>query len=473
MSGGGKARPGMSLRSRVLWAFAAIAATVVAAAAVVTATIHDHLLDQLDNRLLAFEAAAPATGTGQRPGEPQPEPKPERPSDVLRGYVDTSGALWVIYAPNVGETDAVPLITVGQLPTQGRAFFSAPSSGDGAGFRVYARARENYIDITAAPLDEVYSTTRELVVIQAAAIAAVLAGLGLVAVWVIRLGVNPMRRMVAASTAIAEGDLGVRLEGAASGAESAELAASLDTMIENLTEAIAVRERSEARLRAFVADASHELRTPLTTVLGYAELYRRGALTRKAEVRDAWARTEAEAARMRRLVNDMLELSAYDAEPKLNLAELELMKLAAEVAADLRIGHPEAVITVEGESASVTGDADRLRQALLNVLVNALEHGGNHVTVTVAQGMTGVTLAVADDGPGMPPEIAARATERFVRADASRSRARGGAGLGLAITAAIVAAHGGNIAVSSAPRKGTVVTISLPARDARGDSNPA
>jgi two-component system OmpR family sensor kinase len=459
----------MSLRSRVLWAFAAIAAIVVAAAVVVTATIHTHLVDQLDNRLVAFASAAPSLETSQDGSEPPPSADAERPSDVLRGYVDTSGELWVIYAPNVGETDAVPLITAKQLPSHGSTFFSAPSSGDGAGFRVYARARENYIDITAASLDEVYATTRELIVIQAAAIAAVLAGLALVAVWVVRLGVNPMRRMVAASTAIAEGELDVRLEGAASGSESAELAASLNAMIENLTEAITVRERSQARLRAFVADASHELRTPLTTVLGYAELYRKGALTRKAEVADAWARTEAEASRMRRLVNDMLDLAAYDAEPRIMTSSVDLLTLATDVAADIRIAHADAHIAVHGDPALVEASPDGLRQALLNVLGNALEHGGAHVDVAVGQTGTLAWIVVADDGPGMPPEIAARATERFVRADASRSRAQGGAGLGLAITAVIVEAHGGSVAIESAPGAGTTVTISVPVVPSEGD----
>jgi two-component system OmpR family sensor kinase len=362
----------------------------------------------------------------------------------------------------VGETDAVPLIAVSQLPSEGNVFFSAPSSGDGEGFRVLARARGDFIDITAAPLDEVYDTTRELIAIQAAAIAAVLAGLSLVAVWVIRLGITPMRRMVAASAAIAEGDLDVRLEGAASGSESAELAASLNTMIENLTEAIAVRERSESRLRAFVADASHELRTPLTTVLGYAELYRRGALKRKREVADAWARTEAEAARMRRLVNDMLELATYDAEPELNLTEVNLLALARDVAADARVAHPDASMVVEGEPSTVMGDADRLRQALINVLGNALEHGGSAVSIAVSSSGLDATVVVTDNGPGMPPEVAIRATERFVRGDASRSRSRGGAGLGLAIAEAILRTHNGVLDLTSTVGVGTTVTLALP-----------
>ena len=381
---------------------------------------------------------------------------------MLRGYIDENGDLQVVYAPNVGSDDGVPVIDPEQLPETGSAIFSAPSSTGDAGFRVYARASDVTTDITALPLDEVQSTTERLIAIEAVGIVALLLGLGLVAAWVIRLGVNPMRRMVDASTKIADGDLTVRLEGAGTGSESAELAASLNAMIERLTSALDERERSEARLRVFVADASHELRTPLTTVLGYAELYRRGALSKKADLTDAWSRTEAEGARMRRLVNDMLELAKYDTEPRLAAVEVELRSLCDEIAADAQAARDDAVVTVTGEPTTVAGDPDKLRQAVINVVNNALIHGGDAVTISVSTREGHAYVAVADAGPGMPPELAARATERFVRGDQSRSRAHGGAGLGLAITAAIIDAHGGTIVVDSTANGGTTVTIALP-----------
>ena len=115
----------------------------------------------------------------------------------------------------------------------------------------------------------------------------------------------------------------------------------------------------------------------------------------------------------------------------------------------------------------VTADADRLRQAVINVVNNAAHHGASHVTATVAlverEAGERVRIDVADDGPGMTPEIAARATERFVRGDSSRSRSTGGAGLGLAITAAIIDAHDGKLEISSALGKGTTVSIEIPA----------
>ncbi|GMA35897.1 HAMP domain-containing protein [Demequina litorisediminis] len=113
-------------------------------------------------------------------------------------------------------------------------------------------------DITALPMDDVDSATARLVLIEGIGIALMGAGLAAAAWWVNRLGIAPMRRMVSASAQVAEGDLDVRLDTGAGSTETDELAHSLNTMIGTLTASLAERERSEARLREFVADASHE-----------------------------------------------------------------------------------------------------------------------------------------------------------------------------------------------------------------------
>ncbi|WP_061963331.1 sensor histidine kinase [Demequina aurantiaca] len=456
----------LSLRTRVLIGFSAIAAIAVLVACVVTATTHSFLVRQLDDRLASFAGAAPLGGNQeQRPQLPAGGPGDEnsRPSDVLRAWVDPSGEVTVFFAPNVGDEDSgAPILDVDDLPTQGNTYLNAPSTAGGDDFRVYARATPRGWDITALSLADVSSATQRLVLIETIGIAAMLAGLGLVAWWVIRLGIAPMRRMVDASSRIAEGDLDVRLDGAGGSTETAQLADSLNAMIGTLTASLTERERSEARLREFVADASHELRTPITTILGYSELYRRGALSKKADAADAWSRTEAEAGRMRRLVADMLELAKYDAEPVLNRVDVDLEALASEVVADASTAHPDNSFRVDATGSVHThGDADKLRQALINVVANAAEHGGTNVTVTVTAATGGAQLAVSDDGPGMTPSVAARATERFVRGDHSRTRATGGAGLGLAITSAIVEAHGGTLTVESGEGSGTSVTMNF------------
>lgn len=484
-------RRALSLRARVLVGLAAIGLVAIVAATAVTVTTRNYLLTQLDERLLAFTGPPHADGgrdvndyledsdDDDVPSGGAVDWWTDRPSEALRGKLYVDGTYTQVWSPNIYSDDepdeiTIPLFASAPLPAEGDAYFTVPSTGD-EHYRILARPIRGGWEITGLSLEGVESTRQRLVMIEALGIGALLMGLGLVAWWVIRLGINPMRRMVDASTRIANGDLDVRLEGASSGTESAALATSLNTMIGRLTDALSERERSEARVREFVADASHELRTPLTTVLGYAQLYRKGALSREDEQADAWGRTEAEAARMKRLVEDMLELARYDAEPEVHVERIDMTSVVAEVLADAARAHPEVAFTVGGArpvAPDVPGavmaevDGDRLRQAIINVISNAAQHGAHHVVVTVSEEPRGddadVRIEVADDGPGMSPEVAARAPERFVRGESSRSRSTGGAGLGLAITAAIVEAHHGRLDIVSVEGEGTRVGIVVP-----------
>lgn len=485
---------GMSLRSRVLVGLALIALVATVAAVAVTLTTRSYLVTQLDERLLAFSGpkdhaddghdVANYPGTDDGDGDVDAGVKPtsdwwnERPSDALRGFLLADGTYATVLNPNVyGDEEAetsLPIIEVASVSNAVDTYLTVKSTGDEE-YRILARPSVGGWEITGLSTEPVDDVTRRLVLIETLGIGTLIAGLGLVAWWVIRLGITPMRRMVDASALIAEGDLSVRLDGAGSGTESAALATSLNAMIGRLSDSIKERERSETQLREFVADASHELRTPLTTVLGYAQLHRKGAIAGEAEQTDAWARTEAEASRMKRLVEDMLELARFDAEPQLRLAKLDAARLVSEVLADAARAHPDVTFDLEhGPVAAeiegqvmVTADADRLRQAVINVVNNAAHHGAHHVTATVGrverEGGESVRIDVADDGPGMTPEVAARATERFVRGDSSRSRSTGGAGLGLAITAAIVDAHEGLLEIVSTLGSGTTVSIEIPA----------
>jgi two-component system, OmpR family, sensor kinase len=112
----------------------------------------------------------------------------------------------------------------------------------------------------------------------------------------------------------------------------------------------------------------------------------------------------------------------------------------------------------------VRGDADRLRQVIANVVGNALVHTPPSAPISIsAERVDGrAVVSVRDGGEGMPPDVAARVFERFYRADPSRSRHRGGSGLGLAIVQATVAAHGGEVALTTAPGEGTTVRLTFP-----------
>jgi signal transduction histidine kinase len=227
---------------------------------------------------------------------------------------------------------------------------------------------------------------------------------------------------------------------------------------------------SEDRMRRFVADASHELRTPLTSVRGLAEFYLlRGETASRAEVTRLMSGIQAEAARMGRLVDDLLLLARFDEDRALDTHPVDLASVAAEAVRSARAVRPGRPLTLLAapEPVIVNADAARLRQIIDNLIGNAAQHtpAGTPVTVTVGAEAGHGSLTVVDTGPGMSPEQASRVFERFYRTDRARSRANGGTGLGLSIVATLVAAHGGTVTVDTEPGRGAAFAVQLPLVD--------
>jgi two-component system phosphate regulon sensor histidine kinase PhoR len=241
--------------------------------------------------------------------------------------------------------------------------------------------------------------------------------------------------------------------------------------------------RLERIRRDFVANVSHELRTPLAAIGGYAETLLGGALDDPQHARRFLAIIERHTVRLGRLVDDLLTLSDLE----LGRTELRRVALQADdiVEATFEVLRNKAVqagITLSCEVASDTppldADEDRLEQALVNLVDNAIKYTprGGHVTVSAAAAQTAdagdgtpvagldrfVELAVADTGIGVPPDDLPRLTERFYRVDKARSRELGGTGLGLAIVKHIVQAHGGWMRIDSEPGRGTTVRLYVP-----------
>ncbi|HKM25291.1 MAG TPA: HAMP domain-containing sensor histidine kinase, partial [Corynebacterium sp.] len=163
---------------------------------------------------------------------------------------------------------------------------------------------------------------------------------------------------------------------------------------------------------------------------------------------------------------DLLALTRAEGS-RLELKTVDLLELSLSVAASARAAFPGRTVHVKNETSSVPvveGDASRLHQVLLNLISNGLTHGGPDAEVTVTLGLEDedVILTVADDGRGMPSDVAAQVFERFYREDASRSRVSGGSGLGLAITKSLVDKHGGTITVDSEEGVGSTFTVRLP-----------
>jgi two-component system OmpR family sensor kinase len=320
------------------------------------------------------------------------------------------------------------------------------------------------VQVVGLPLDDVERAVDRLVAVQRGVALVVLAVLGLVTWWVLRLGVRPVNEMTETATAIAAGDLSRRVPEGDPRTEAGRLGVALNVMLTRIEEAFGARRRSEERLRQFVADASHELRTPVTTVRGYAELYRAGGLDDPAELREAMRRTEQESVRMGALVEDLLQLARLDQGAGLRREPVDLAVVVDDTARDLRAVDPDRLVTVDAaEPVVALGDEDRVRQVVANLVGNARVHtpAGTPVSLRALLEDGRAVVEVSDEGPGMDPAVAARAFERFFRADPSRSRSHGGAGLGLSIAQAVVTALGGRVTLASAPGRGTTVRVEL------------
>jgi signal transduction histidine kinase len=244
--------------------------------------------------------------------------------------------------------------------------------------------------------------------------------------------------------------------------EVAELAHTLEDMLQALDTARAETEATLMRQREFVADASHELRTPLTSVLANLEL-----LAEQVEGEDAQAAVASalrSSQRMRRLVADLLLLARADAGRSAPHRPVDLTQVLVEVAAELEplAERGEHHLTIAAhEPFVVEGVRDELHRLALNLIENALRHTppGTHVHATLTSLGDDVVLTVEDDGPGIPEELRPRLFERFVR---GRGDGGGGSGLGLAIVRAVATSHGGTVTIERGDLGGARFVVRLP-----------
>ncbi|MFI6511711.1 ATP-binding protein [Streptosporangium sp. NPDC050855] len=327
--------------------------------------------------------------------------------------------------------------------------------------------------VVAVDMGEVHQIVGQLALVE------VLGGSGLVlmlagaGVLIIRRSLRPLEEIERTAEAIAAGDLSRRVPDADPRTEVGRLGRSLNGMLAQIEAAFQARSesessarRSEERMRRFVADASHELRTPLTSIRGFAEFYRQAPGIDAAPL---MRRVESEAVRMGLLVDDLLMLARLDQQRPLVMRPVDLLAIAADAVHDARILAPEREIglSVDGSALIVSGDEVRLRQVVGNLMTNALTHtpAGTPVRVALSGENDMALIEVADEGPGLTAEQRERVFERFYRADSARGRRApedGGSGLGLSIVAAMVEAHGGDVAVESEPGKGATFRVFLP-----------
>jgi len=277
---------------------------------------------------------------------------------------------------------------------------------------------------------------------------------------VARAALRPVDEMSRLARHITTGeDLGRRITDRGTGDELDHLAGTLNGMLARL-------EAAFVQMRRFTADAAHELRTPLTALKGGIELALR-APRPADEYRRVLASSLEEVERLAALAEDLLLLSRFAATGASLREAVDLERLVVEVTeAGVRLGHERGVTVRLGDTAPATvrGDAQALRRALLNVVDNAVKYTppGGRVETSMRRADDHAVVAVADNGPGIAPEDRERVFEPFVRLDEARARDTGGAGLGLAIARSVVTAHGGRLSLESSPGTGSVFTFHLP-----------
>ncbi len=436
---------------------------------VVTSGLEQQLTDRTDQQLR--EGAMEWSRRPLPPPVLPPDPR-HAPSQFYVRSLRTDGRIVLI--PTFG-VDTEP-----DLPATPRSGpYTVGSVKGPTEWRVLTVRTTDGTTTVALPLTQNTDTVHRLVMLQLIVGAIVLAALAVIAYFMVRRSLRPLRRVESIAAAIADGDLHRRVPVRGTNTEVDRLSRSLNSMLAQIQRAFTATEaseeaarRSEERMRRFIADASHELRTPLTTIRGFAELYRQGAPGDPGTFMD---RIERESQRMGVLVEDLLMLARLDAQRPLELGQVDLLAIASDAVHNARAvvaaGHTDGPVrTIElkvepGEGTlEVVGDEARLRQVLANLMNNAVTHTAPDAAVTVrlTPAADHVLLEVADTGPGLPPEEAERVFERFYRTDTSRTRTSGGTGLGLSIVQALVTAHGGTVGVRSTPGEGTTFTVRLP-----------
>jgi len=324
-------------------------------------------------------------------------------------------------------------------------------------------------------LGDVNSTVDHLELILAIASVAVgllvAGGIGLV----LRRGLRPIERMAGQADKITAGDLTERVRPQDPGTEVGRLGAALNGMLTRIEASVSEREASQELTRRFFADASHELRNPLASLRANAELYQQGALREPPQVDEAMRRIAHEAQRMSALVDDMLRLARLDQQPGQQAEPVDVAALVTDCAERAAITDPERTWHTDvAPDLATTGDEELLRRAIDNLLANVRAHTPCHTTATLtATRCNGsITIAVSDDGPGVPPAQLARIFDRFYRGGPGRD-CPPGAGLGLAIVNAVATTHHGTAQASLNDPHGLRITLTLPASSPAGADGAA
>ncbi|WP_114597675.1 sensor histidine kinase [Renibacterium salmoninarum] len=339
---------------------------------------------------------------------------------------------------------------------------------------IATRQSDGNIVLTGLPNSEIHDALTTLVLTILLVSASGLIMMGLIGTVIIRRAMAPLDKLAAVATRVSklpldEGEvkLAERVPPSAANefTEIGTVGLALNRMLDNVAFALQSRQRSETKVRQFVADASHELRTPLTAIRGYTEMIK---MTEElsASGEKSLSRVESQSKRMGAMVEDLLTLARLDEGKPLELNDTEMTQLVVETVNDMKVAITDHQwkLDLPSDPFILKADSGGIRQVLLNLLSNAAKHtdAGTVVTTSLRQADANtLRLTVADNGPGIPKEFQSAIFDRFSRVDVARSGHDGTTGLGLSIVQAIVAAHGGTISLASEPGR-TQFIVDLP-----------
>ncbi|WP_329059514.1 HAMP domain-containing sensor histidine kinase [Amycolatopsis sp. NBC_01480] len=281
----------------------------------------------------------------------------------------------------------------------------------------------------------------------------------LLALLAARSVLRPVQELRRAAHRLGEGELATRLEVRGSD-ELAGVARTFNTTAESLQRHVGELERMEADARRFVADVSHELRTPLTAMIAVTDLLDAEAAALPGPAGQAARLVSQETHNLTRLVNDLIEVTRFDAGSA--ALALDDVDVAEAVGATLRArGWAAEVATELPSGVRARLDPRRLDVIVANLVGNALRHGAPPVTVRLSAEPDQLTIEVTDAGPGLDPDVLPHVFDRFYKADTARSRSEG-SGLGLAIAWENAKLHGGTLTAANRPEGGAAFTVRLP-----------
>jgi two-component system OmpR family sensor kinase len=464
------------LRTRLILLSMALLVAISGAIGVVSYASMDVVLsNQLNSQLMLASRGRPPEGNPSG----RPDPLDARGQSVgtlnarvVGGQVSREAGFLSSDATRTALTSR-DISTLQALPHNGVSVDRELSNGD---YRLVA-TETPYGDvvITGLPLATKESTEASLVLTMVLVSLGGLVLIGLAGTALIRRTMRPLEQLSDVATKVSklpldagEVALAVRVPPSAAHptTEVGSVGHALNLMLDNVSSALEARQRSEMKVRQFVADASHELRTPLTAIRGYTELMRMTE-TFTEDGQKSLGRVQSQSERMTALVEDLLLLARLDEGKATETTDVDLTQLVIETVSDEKVMAPDHTwqLRLPDEPVTVRGDTTQLHQVLANLLSNARKHtpAGTTVTTGVMRSADGsVVVTVTDDGPGIPAEFQGDIFSRFTRADAARSGSEGSSGLGLSIVESIVAAHGGTVELVSRPGR-TEFAVRLPA----------